>query len=175
MPVLLQFSCQVDGFGTAPAVSIDDDAGVLPLGGGKSAVVVRIEQVQNPVSGSSFAIALKGLHLHSLRISLAQARRELYLAVSEVIVSDEPAHKPDNDCRRRCANNRRRSRLCRIGPTQSKHSYDPPNRSSGGNHCAVRPARVGGASTDFSWSSPVSTACQWAWSFLVSIGAERSQ
>ena len=65
-------------------------------------------------------ITLKDLHLHSQRVSLAQARRELYLAVGEVIVSDKSSDKSDDNRRRNGSGNRPASRWCGAGLAQGK-------------------------------------------------------
>jgi hypothetical protein len=62
--------------------------------------MVGIEQAQDPVSGVSQVVALKSLNVHPRGVSLTQARSELYLAMGEVIVSDESTDEPDNDCGR---------------------------------------------------------------------------
>src|ERR1700675_1816356 len=58
--------------------------------------MVGIEQAQGPVSGVPLVVALKSLNVHPRGVSLTQARRELYLAMGEVIVSDESPDEPDN-------------------------------------------------------------------------------
>src|ERR1039457_105990 len=59
--------------------------------------MVRVQQAQNFLSGFFSAVTLKGLHVHSHGVSLAQARRELHLAVDKIIVLDEPADETDDD------------------------------------------------------------------------------
>src|SRR5208337_3908785 len=59
--------------------------------------MVRVQQAQDLLSGFFPVVTLKGLHVDARGISLAQARRELHLAVDQIIVLDEPADKTDDD------------------------------------------------------------------------------
>ena len=42
-------------------------------------------------------VTLKGLHVHAQGVSLAQAGRELHLAMDEIVVPDEAADEADDD------------------------------------------------------------------------------
>src|ERR1039458_6223056 len=76
---------------------VDDDAAILFLVSRESPVMVRVQQGQDFLSGSFPVVTLKGLHVHTYGVSLAQARRELHFAVDEIVVLDEPPDETDDD------------------------------------------------------------------------------
>ena len=57
--IFFEAPCHGEGRGAAPAVSVNDDAGILFLVRGQSPVVVRIQQAEDSLAGSSLVIALK--------------------------------------------------------------------------------------------------------------------
>ena len=67
---------------------------------GQNPVVVRIQQAKDSLPGFSLVIALEGLDHHPGGIGLAQARRQLYLAMIGIVVTDKPADEADHDCGR---------------------------------------------------------------------------
>jgi hypothetical protein len=95
--ISFQVSGKSNGFRPAPAMTVNDDAGILLFLVRESAVMVRIQQAQDSLSRSFPVIALKGLYVDASRISLAQTARELDLAVCEVIVADETTDETDDD------------------------------------------------------------------------------
>ena len=91
--------------------------------------MVGVEQAQDSFSGSFPVITLKGLHIDALGVSLAQARRELHLAVDGIIVLNEPADEADNDYGRRGAG-RVANRLWNAGLGKGKGGTDGNSRSA---------------------------------------------
>lgn len=77
---------------------VNDDAGGLFFLRRERPVVIGVQQIQNSLQRSFPAVVLKGIHLYTERIRVAQARRELHLAMDQIIVIDEPAEESDNDC-----------------------------------------------------------------------------
>src|ERR1700682_2335834 len=64
--------------------------------------MVRVQQFPDFLLGFLPAIALKGFHIYSRGILLAQARCELNLAVNRIVVRDETPDEPDDDGWRFC-------------------------------------------------------------------------
>lgn len=79
---------------------VKNDLGIFLLFLCQSSVMVCVQKFQNPVVGFFSVITFKGLHIHARGVLLAQTRGELNLAVDRIIVLDEPADKPDDDCPR---------------------------------------------------------------------------
>src|SRR5712692_5538983 len=92
--------------------------------------MVRVQQVQDFLSGFSPAVTLKGFHVHTQGVSLAQARRELHLAMDEIIVPDEPADEADDDYGRHRAGPRRRNRLSQACLAKGKDGHKGKDRSA---------------------------------------------
>ena len=97
MPSFFEFARNGDGFRSAPAMPVQNDARILFFGGCQSSIVIRVQQAQDFLSGIFSAIALKSLHVHARGVSLAQARRELHLAMDGIIVPDKSADEADDD------------------------------------------------------------------------------
>src|SRR5271157_502302 len=92
--------------------------------------MVGVQQAQDFLSGFFRAITLKGLHVHSRGVSLAQARRELHLAVDELIVLDEPADETDDDYGRHRGPHGRGNRLCKASLGKRKDGPEGEDRSA---------------------------------------------
>src|ERR1700676_3585358 len=65
--------------------------------------MVRVQKFLDFLLGFLPTIALKGFHIHSRRVLLAQARCELNLAMDRIIVRDETADEPNDYGRRFCS------------------------------------------------------------------------
>jgi hypothetical protein len=83
--------------------------------------MVCVQKFQDFLLGFPSAIALKGLHIYSLGILLAQARRELDLAMHEIIVRYESADEPDDDGRPFCGSLVRWYKVRRIGLVRAEY------------------------------------------------------
>src|SRR5271167_227907 len=92
--------------------------------------MVRVQQTQDFLSGFFPLVTAKGLHVHTYGVSLTQARRELHLAVDEIIGLDEPAEETDDNYGRHRAGQGGGNRLCKACPGKRKDDPEGKDRSA---------------------------------------------
>jgi hypothetical protein len=92
--------------------------------------MVRVQQGQDFLSGSFPVVTLKGLHVHTYGVSLAQARRELHFAVDEIVVLDEPPDETDDDYGGHRAGHSHGNRLCEACLGKRKCGTERKDRSA---------------------------------------------
>ena len=116
-PVRLQLPRQGDRFRPAPAMSINDDAGILLFLDRKCPVAVGVQEPPDFLVGALAAVIFKNLHIHTRRVFFSDACSELDRAMDEVIMPDESTDKTDDDGRRAWlrAGRGRSCRGCRRG------------------------------------------------------------
>src|ERR1700694_1590656 len=90
---------------------INDNSCILLFFHRYSPVMVRVQKFLDFLLGFLPTIALKGFHIHSRGVLLAQARCELNLAMDRIIVRDETADEPNDYGRRLRGRLGRRDRM----------------------------------------------------------------
>ena len=111
-----------------------------------------VQQAADFFSGSFSVVTLKGFHLHTGGVSLAQARRQLHLGVDRIIVLDEAADETDDDYRRQGVGSQSRERIVRdlLGDAQGRRRGKGSKCAASADlHCAGLPATVCVGVTDF--------------------------
>src|SRR5580704_996310 len=107
-PVAIQRVGKCDGFRSSPAVSIDNDPRASFFVGGKLAIMIGIERVQNGLVRFLAAVVFKRVDVRTGRVIPANARGKLHAAVHGIVVAHVSADKTDH-------NDFGRTRLCRCG------------------------------------------------------------
>ena len=154
--ISFQFARQGNGFRAAPAMTVNDNVGVLFLVGCQSSIMVRVQKVEDFLRASSprelSKVSTSTPKGYALRRRAASCT-SLWAGLSCLI---NPPDEADDDRGRRRAGQRLAS--ARIG--------------SAVHGCPPKPDSESATSTD---RAAVSTPCQRIWSFFVSIGSERSE
>jgi len=98
--VFFEQAGEVHGFRSAPAMPIDDDAGVSLLRRGERSVIVRVEEPQNFLMSQLAAMIFEGARDDAGGVILAELLDELHLGVDIIRVAYVAADKTDDDDRR---------------------------------------------------------------------------
>src|SRR4029077_9259930 len=94
--VSLQLACQSHGFGSAPAVPEDDDAGLVFFFRGQRSIVVPVQAPHNFLVSLTTVAVGEALHVHALAIFVAEVLDHLHRTVRARVVLDEAADEPDD-------------------------------------------------------------------------------
>jgi hypothetical protein len=126
---------QRDSFRGAPAMSVEEDAGVLLLCGRQFSIPVAVEKRKNPVVRSRPMPILKGFDVNARAVGITQVFSQLDAAMDAVIVPDEASDKPHND-RLSLGGNDRKANGKSANPSKHRlHDGDNRNRKLFTNIC----------------------------------------